>query len=230
LWARIYLPLPPHTKTNTRLPVLLFFHASGFCALSPATPVVHRMCLLWAAKLGVIIVCVKHRLAPEHRLPAAYEDSIAALQWLQAMKSTEPGAVTVDPWLHSHADLSNIFVAGESAGGNIANHVGMWAAAQDGEMQVKGIILLCPFFGGEDRTASEEVGLSRMATALQTDTTWRLALPVGSNRDHPFCNPVGEGTDKSALSSLALPPMLFVIAGLDILRDKELQYCDVLKK
>ncbi|KAH9302755.1 hypothetical protein KI387_014338 [Taxus chinensis] len=213
LWARIYLPPPPHKKT--RLPVLLFFHASGFCSLSPATPVVHSMCLLWAARLGVIIVSVKYRLAPENRLPAAYEDSIAALQWVLAMKTEAGGgAVAVDPWLHSHADLSNIFVAGESAGGNVAHHLGCWVAAQDAKN------------AGADRTPSEARDPGLME---QADIMWRYALPVGSNRDHPFCNPVGEGRE-SAVSTLALPPMLFVIAGLDALLDRLLQYCELLKK
>ncbi|KAH9302735.1 hypothetical protein KI387_014318 [Taxus chinensis] len=225
LWARLYLPQTD--KGEAQLPVLLYFHGGGFCLATPASPVMHRMCLRWAAKLGAIIVSVNYRLTPENRLPAAYEDAIAALQWLHNMKND--GAVG-DPWLRSRADFSKIFVMGESAGGNIAHHVGLWvgAAGMEMGMEIKGMILVYPFFGGEDRMRSEEAAPS-MFRVEQSDVMWRMALPVGSNRDHPFCNPVGEWTE-SADSSVSLSPILFVIAGHDILRDKQLQYCEVLKK
>ncbi|KAH9291298.1 hypothetical protein KI387_043511 [Taxus chinensis] len=193
LWARLYLP--PQTKTNTRLlPVLLYFHGGGFCFLTPANPIIHCMCQLWAAKLDVIIVSVNYRLTPEHRLPAAYHDSIAALQWLQGMKT---GGAVGDPWLHSHADLSKIFLMGEK---RRREHCAS-----------------CGHVGVRSGNGNQGVEVS--------DTLWRLALPLGSNRDHPFCNPVREGTDVT----FPIPPMFFVIAGRDILKDKQLQYCEVLK-
>ncbi|KAH9290742.1 hypothetical protein KI387_034859, partial [Taxus chinensis] len=105
------------------------------------------------------------------------------------------GAVEVDPWFRSHADFCKVFVAGDSAGGNIANHVGIWAAAAaaaagdgDLEVQIKGIILGCPFFGGEERTPSGSHN-SPVFNLEISDTMWRLSLPLGSNKDHPFCNP-----------------------------------------
>ncbi|GLJ22823.1 hypothetical protein SUGI_0430200 [Cryptomeria japonica] len=219
LWARLYLS--PETKN--RLPIVMYFHGGGFCMLSAASTLYHRMCQMWAAKLGVIIVSVDYRLAPEHRLPAAYDDSIAALRWME-----REGAAK-DPWLVSQADFSKIFLAGDSAGGNIAHHVGVWAASKTVEMKIKikGLILLYPFFGGEDRTPSETEKGSSMLTAEGLDSMWRLALPVGCHRDHPYSNPLAEG---ETLCSLDLPPVLCAIGGRDILRDKELEYCEALKK
>ncbi|KAH9309814.1 hypothetical protein KI387_037725 [Taxus chinensis] len=233
MWARIYLPPLTKMNTNTKVPILLYFHASGFCVLSPESPTMHRMCELWAAKLCVIIISVKYRLAPEHRLPAAYHDSIAALKWLQMQTQvvkTDCPATHPIPWLHDYADFSKIFVMGESAGGNIAHYVGMWAAKASAEsekaveIKINGMILLYPFFGGEDRMPSEERGLS-VFKVEQSDALWRLALPMGSNRDHPFRNPIpiGKGSEV-AVSNLSLPPMLFVIGGRDLLRDKTFQY------
>ncbi|KAH9313840.1 hypothetical protein KI387_022467 [Taxus chinensis] len=225
LWTCLYLP---KTKTKSRVPVFLHFHASEFCVLSPDSPAMHRMCHLWAAKLGVIIISVKYRLAPENRLPAAYHDSIAAFKWLEAMKK---GGAVADPWLQSHSDFSKIFVMGESAVGNIVHHLGMWASAEaeNGmEIKIKGMILLYPYFGGEDRMPSEEGGLSRFPLEY-LDAFWRLALPVGSNKDHPFCNPVGKHSEDLD-SGVSIPPMLFVVPGRDMLRDKQLQYCEFPKK
>ncbi|KAH9329423.1 hypothetical protein KI387_001531, partial [Taxus chinensis] len=51
--------------------------------------------------IGAVVVSVNYRLAPEHRLPAAYDDSIEVLQWL---RSSRPQS---DPWLNAYADLNN---------------------------------------------------------------------------------------------------------------------------
>ncbi|GLJ22820.1 hypothetical protein SUGI_0430170 [Cryptomeria japonica] len=103
----------------------------------------------------------ENRLAPEHRLPTAYNDSIAALRWME-----REGAIE-DPSLRSHADFSKIFLAGDSAEGNITHHVGVWAASKSEEIKIKikGLILLYPFFGGEERTPSETEKGSSMLTA-----------------------------------------------------------------
>eukprot|EP01018_Ginkgo_biloba_P009493 Gb_38975 [translate_table: standard] len=82
LWMRLYLP-PLHTP-NHNLPVVLYFHGGGFCCFSPALLFFHRFCLKWADAMGTIIVSVNYRLAPEHCLPTAYGDSIAALEWIRS--------------------------------------------------------------------------------------------------------------------------------------------------
>ncbi|GLJ46798.1 hypothetical protein SUGI_0986960 [Cryptomeria japonica] len=219
LWARLYLP----PETTSKAPILLYYHGGGFCICSPATPVVHRACQMWAATLGALIVSVDYRLAPEHRLPCGYQDSNAALHWLQLQAAA---AESADPWLRSHADFSRVFLVGDSAGGNIAHHVGLWAAGTKLEIEIKGVILMYPYFGGEERTSSEKFS-STVLSLEQSDVLWRLALPVGSNRDHPFSNPLIE---EATISAPDIAPMLFVVAGRDILSDRQLQYCEFLKK
>ncbi|GLJ46805.1 hypothetical protein SUGI_0987050 [Cryptomeria japonica] len=219
LWARLYFPLEMMSKE----PILLYYHGGEFCIFSPATPVVHRACQMWVATLGTLIVLVDYRLAPEHCLPCGYQDSIAALQWLQLQAVV---AESVDPWLRSHADFSRVFLAGDSAGGNIAHHVGLWAAGAKAEIEIKGLILVYPYFGGEERTSSEKESTS-VFSLEQSDVLWRLVFPVGSNKDHPFSNPLIE---EAAVSAADIPPMLFVIAGREILSDRQLQYCEFLQK
>lgn len=235
LWARLYLP-NSSPATPTRLPVILYFHGGGFCLLTPQNSAIHRFCVKWAADAGALIVSVHYRLAPEHRLPAAYDDSVSALQWLHSQSKTREGGERSDPWFDSHADFSKVFLMGESAGGNIVHRLGMWCGRQDwgGDMRIRGLILLYPFFGGEARTASEtreKQGISPF-TLGDSDLMWRLALPTGSNRDHHFCNPVAPQTGALDVWSLGgpLPPTVMVIAGLDILRSKQLEYYELLKK
>ncbi|GLJ46814.1 hypothetical protein SUGI_0987190 [Cryptomeria japonica] len=219
LWARLYLP----PETTSKAPLIMYYHGGGFCIHSPTAPIVHRACQMWAARLGALFVSVNYRLAPEHRLPCAYQDSIAALHWLQLQAVV---AESADPWLGSHADFSRVFLAGDSAGGNIAHHLGLWAAGAKAEIEIKGLILVYPYFGGEERTSSEKEN-SSVFSLEESDALWRLALPVGSNRDHPFSNPL---VDEAVASAPDIPPMLFVIAGHDLLRDRQMNYCEFLKK
>jgi acetyl esterase/lipase len=101
-------------------------------------------------------------------------------------------------------------------------------------MRIRGLILLYPYFGGEARTASETKDRREVPlfTVEDSDLLWRLALPTGSNRDHHFCNPLAPHTGALDVWSLAgtLPPTVMVIGGRDILRDKQLEYCEFLKK
>jgi acetyl esterase/lipase len=138
-----------------------------------------------------------------------------------------------DPWFDTHADFSKVFLMGDSAGGNIAHRLGMWSGGQDwgGDMRIRGLILLYPYFGGEARTASESEERQDIPTFTlkDSDVRWGLALPVGSNRDHHFCNPLAPHEDVWSLEG-PLPPTVMVIGGRDILRDRQLQYCELLKK
>lgn len=121
-------------------------------------------------------------------------------------------------------------MAGDSAGAAIAYS----AAALDmrSPAPVRGLILVQPFFGGEARTTSEK-NLAESAKSALTlaaaDCYWRLALPACSNRDSVWCNPIcDEGMKK--MESSKMPPVLLCVAEMDILRDKNLEFCRALKR
>eukprot|EP01018_Ginkgo_biloba_P014032 Gb_12884 [translate_table: standard] len=229
LWVRLYLP--DVKRCTARLPVMLYFHGGGFCFLSPAFVGAHRLCLKWAAALGVIIVSVNYRLAPEHRLPAAYDDSLAALEWVRSESIKKRNDEALDPWLNSFADFSNVFLMGDSAGGNIVHHLIMSMGEMQGwnPLQIRGALLLQPFFGGQKRTKSEiECPESALVTSSMCDTFWRLSLPTGANRNHPFSNPFCP--ESRSLPDAVLPPVLVFVGGKDCLRDRGLEYCQVLRR
>jgi len=233
LWVRLYLPsshLQQQTEKGRRLPVIVYFHGGGFCVASPALPDFHNFILTLTASVGAIVVSVAYRLAPEHRLPTAYDDCITALQWVSS-HAVEGGDCDHDPWLDSHADLSQVYLLGDSAGGNIAHH----AVARCGgveawsPMRAKGAILVQPYFGAEQHTRSEsECPPDAVLSLEMSEACWRVSLPVGSNRDHPFSNPWSPEAPK--LEEVPLPPLLVAIGGRDMLRDRDRDYCESLKR
>jgi len=232
LWVRLFLPsshLQKQTE-NRRLPLILYFHGGGFCLASPAMPQFHNFSLKLSATVGAVVISVGYRLAPEHRLPAAYDDCITALKWVTS-HAGDGEDFQHDPWLQSYADLSAVYLMGDSAGGNIAHQVvGLRGGVEAwSSIKLRGSILVQPFFGSEQRTRSEKECPPDAVLSLEvSDAFWRLALPLGSNRDHPFSNLWSPGAPK--LEEMSLPPLLVAISGRDILRDRDHEYCNLLKQ
>ncbi|KAH9678112.1 putative carboxylesterase 120 [Citrus sinensis] len=107
---------------------------------------------------------------------------------------------TQEHWLIQYADLSSCFIMGDSGGGNVAYHAALLAAAQVDDLlplKIRGLILLKPFFGGVKRTESElRLANQPILPPSSTDLLWQLALPIGADRDHEYCNPTARGGSK----------------------------------
>ncbi|GFZ18413.1 alpha/beta-Hydrolases superfamily protein [Actinidia rufa] len=140
--VRLFLPTAAGAP-NQKLPVLIYVHGGGFCLGSASSPKFHHFAASLADGANVIAVSVDYRLAPDHPLPIAYEDSWDALKWVFS-HSDGAGA---EPWLNDHADFGRVFVGGDSAGANIANNVAIRAGI-DG-LKFLGLILIHPYFGGK---------------------------------------------------------------------------------
>jgi acetyl esterase/lipase len=84
---------------------LLYLHGGGWTAgsLDSHRPLSARI----AAATGCAVLAVDYRLAPEHPFPAGLDDCVAAYDWLRAHGPA--GA----------APARSVFVAGDSAGGNL---------------------------------------------------------------------------------------------------------------
>ena len=153
----------------------------------------HDFCSNIAIDVNAIIVSVDYRLAPEHRLPAAYDDAVETLHLITTNQ---------DEWLTKYADFSNTFIMGTSAGGNVAYHAGLRVASEVENLQllilIKGLILHQPFFGATQRTESELRLVSDPVLPLfVNDLMWELSLPIGVDRDHEYCNStVGGGSQR----------------------------------
>eukprot|EP00250_Pteridium_aquilinum_P013666 c21493_g1_i1 orf=93-1049(+) len=220
LKARLFLPTS--TPQSPKLPLILFFHGGGFVSLSPSSPGCHTFCTELAIKARSLIISVDYRLAPEHRLPAAFEDGLSSLLWVKAQSlSTDP---LREPWLASHADFTKVFLAGASSGASIAHHVAVQACQQD-VLDIAGLVLVVPFLGGQVRTRSElDLAEGSRFTLEGCDKCWALSLPLGAHRDHPFSNVNMAPHKVWADKSIPWPPSVVVIGGKDILHDRQLEY------
>lgn len=199
LSVRVYLPKAQ--EPSTQLPVLVFIHGGAFLIDSAGTATYHKHVVQLAAAAGVLVVSVTYRLAPEHPLPAAYEDSWAALQW---------AASAQDEWIAEHGDVARLFVAGDSAGANIVHDM-LVRASGDGGPRIEGAILLHPWFGGNAPMEGEPEAAVAANAGL-----WAYVCPgaVGG-ADDPRMNPLAPGAP--ALEKLGCARMLVCAAKQDTL-------------
>lgn len=152
-WLRLFLPRKAldHPSINSKLPLIVYFHGGGFTYYSAASTVVHDFCSKIANDVQAVVASVDYRLAPEHRLPAAYDDAVEALHWIKTCPD--------DDWFREFVDYSSCYLMGNSAGATIAHYAGLRVAEKGHQdlkpMKIQGLILRQPFFGGTRRTDSE---------------------------------------------------------------------------
>ena len=191
--ARLYRP-----DDVPAAPVMVFFHGGGWCI---GTLDSHdSLCRHLARLLSMNVVSVDYRLAPEHVFPAAQDDAYAATRWV------------ADHAAQLHCDASQLMVAGDSAGGNLAI-VSCLRAKEDGWDGIQKQLLLYPVCDARmDSQSYAMFGQIPMLTSEAMAAMWR--------HYHP-------GSPVNALASVAqyedltgLPPAVMVTAELDILRDE----------
>ncbi|KAL1203858.1 putative carboxylesterase [Cardamine amara subsp. amara] len=85
--------------------------------------------------------------------------------------------------------LSNVYLMGTSAGGNLAYNVGIRSADSVADLSPLQIPERCE---SEIRLVNDQV-----CPPIVSDVFWDLCLPVGVDRDHEYSNPtVGGGSEK----------------------------------
>ncbi|CAO2046265.1 unnamed protein product [Urochloa humidicola] len=205
--VRLYLP--PQASSATKLPVVVYVHGGGFVAESAASPHYHRFLNALAASCPALGVSVEYRLAPEHPLPAAYDDCLAALKWTLSSDA--------DPWLAAHGDLTRVFLAGDSAGANICHHLAMHPDIK----ALKGAVMIHPWFWGSEAVGEEpsDPAFRAMGAGL-----WFFSCPGATSMDDPRMNPMAPGAP--SLGALACERVLVCAAEGDFLRWRGRAYAE----
>lgn len=203
--VRIFMPT--NTRPGQKLPLLVHYHGGGFCIASALDAVTKKFLTSLVSKADIIAISVEYRLAPEYPLPIAYEDSYSGLEWV-ASHSNGSGP---DPWMNEYADLSRVFLVGESAGANIAHNVAVRAGANGlPGLKIVGVIIVHPFFVGKE-----------------TDEMYKFLCPTSSGRDDdPRLNPAVDPN----LKKMACDRVMVFVAENDGLRNRGEAYYEALGK
>ncbi|GAA3606128.1 alpha/beta hydrolase [Agrococcus terreus] len=161
-----------------------------------------------AAELGIRVVSVDYRLAPEHPFPAPLDDLAAAWTGLVAEAAGAPVAI-----------------GGQSAGGGLAAALAQRVLAEGGP-QPAAQLLLCPML--DDRTAADR-SLDAVDHAVWRNSSnllgWRALLghEPGAERTAPFAVPA------RADDLAGLPPTWIGVGDVDLFHDEDVAYAERLR-
>ena len=186
--ARIIRPVSgPITGT------LVYYHGGGWVVGDLDSHEAHAIRL--ANEAGVVVLNVDYRLAPEHRFPAAIDDAEAALAWAAANLDRLGGAG------------KPLAVGGDSAGGNLAAAVGLYA--RDHGIALAAQLLIYPATDLSDKPGPERMYLG--------DDGARKALD-------PRASPLRAATLKG------LAPVIIGVGPYDFLYQDNLAYARRLRE
>ncbi|XP_037495599.1 2-hydroxyisoflavanone dehydratase [Jatropha curcas] len=202
--ARIFLP--KLQNSDQKLPLLFYIHGGGFSMLSAFSPQYHNYCSALSNEANVLVVSIEYGLFPTRPIPACYEDSWAALQWV-ASHVNRNGP---EQWLNDYVDFEKVFIGGDSAGGNISHTLAFRIGSiglPDG-VNVVGVILVHPYFGG-----------------TEDDHMWLYMCQDNKGLDDPRMNPPVED-----IAKLGCEKLLIFVAEKDHLNTVGKNYYEKLQK
>jgi len=194
----------PEGIEKSKCAAYLHIHGGGYILGSPEGSDLQN--LVTASKLGIVILSVDYRLAPENPIPAPLDDCYAALSWLH--ENSERLSI----------DRSRIGIGGESAGGGLAASLAI-KARDLGQYNICYQSLTYPML--DDRTGScENPGDPLVGEFVWTREfniyAWNSYLK-GSNREAPQVPARLERFDD-------LPPTWMFTVSLDLFRDENIRY------
>jgi acetyl esterase/lipase len=120
--------------TTERGPGFLWIHGGGYVIGTAAQD--DALCRHFAEELGIVVVAVDYRLAPEHPFPVPLHDCYDALAWMARQPSVDP---------------DRLAVGGGSAGGGLAAALAL-LVRERGEFRPTLQLLSYPML--DDRTAN----------------------------------------------------------------------------
>src|SRR5205823_1720938 len=166
-----------------------------------------------SAGAEALVASVDYRMGPEHRFPAAVEDSFAALEWVH----THAQSLGADP--------SRIGVHGDSAGANLAAVVAL-LARDAGHPKLLLQSLVYPV--ADYRLVGDSYDKYAQGCGLLTKAA------MGWFRDH-YLRTTADAEDWraspiKAASFTGVAPAIVVTAECDVLHDEGQRYADALRR
>ncbi|MFH0766890.1 MAG: alpha/beta hydrolase [Bacillota bacterium] len=192
-----------------KAPGLLYIHGGGFQI--QGTPVHERLIANIIRETKHKAVYVNYHLSPKYPFPTALEDCYHALLWMK-----------------EHADFlgidtSELAVAGDSAGGNLATGVALLARDRKGP-HIHKQMLLYPVLDVKQQTESMKAYYDApMWNASLNKSMWEIYLKNGDFGMLEYASP-------SLADVTGLPETYIETADYDCLRDEGILYAKRLKE
>ncbi|WP_422742983.1 alpha/beta hydrolase [Mycobacterium sp. WMMD1722] len=184
-------------------PALLWIHGGGYIIGTAAQD--DELCRRFSRELGITVVSVDYRLAPEHPYPVPLEDCYRALIWLTALPSV---------------DADRVAIGGASAGGGLAAALALLARDR-GEVSPAAQLLVYPMI--DDRTVDRD----------DLDNPGHRLWNQSSNR-FGWTAYLGDADRNVAVPArredlAGLPPAWIGVGTLDLFHDEDLAYAERLR-
>ena len=187
-------------------PCVYWIHGGGMVIGDRFTNI--ELPLEWVDLLGVTLISVEYRLAPQHQGTALVDDCYAGLAWV----GKHAGDLGIDP--------GRIVVGGGSAGGGLAAGVTLMARDRK-DPEVFGQLLICPMLDHRNVTVSSEQydGDDALWSQTMNEFGWRCLLGDTPDDEVPaYVSPALAG-DLSGL-----PPAYIDAGSAEVFRDEDVAY------
>jgi acetyl esterase len=206
LRLRIYRP---GGNVARLLPAILYLHGGGWVIGSLEG--YDRPCRYFSARSGCALVAVDYRLAPEHKFPAAVDDSVAAFRWLAA----NAVSLGIDP--------ARIVVGGDSAGATLSTVIAGLLRGEPRPPCLQWLIYPATDMACDSPSYSS-VGEGFLLTKADMEWVRGLYLNDEGEIGDPRVSPL------RAADLAGLPPALVYTAGFDPLRDEGQAYAEKMRE
>ncbi|MFT3965305.1 MAG: alpha/beta hydrolase [Sphingobium sp.] len=185
---------------------LLWIHGGGYLIGAAKQDDLH--CAATARELGILVVSVDYRLAPENPFPAPLDDCHQGWTWMQAQALV----LGIDPL--------RIAIGGQSAGGGLA--AGLVQRIHDeGGPQPAAQWLFCPMI--DDRTAADR-RLDGIGHRLWTNRNNRTGWSAYLGREPGLPDPPPHAVPARRLDLSGLPPAWIGVGDIDLFHEEGRAY------
>lgn len=192
-------------RSDQPVPAVVNIHGGGFSSGSIfyGDTGAARM----ARDLGVVVVDVEYRLAPEHPAPAAVEDCYATLVWLHEQAA------------RLGVDAERVALSGGSAGGGIAAGLALYARDHGGPAVCFQSLMIPELDHRLDTPSMRQFDDTPLWNNRAAEQSWRWYLGGASGADvSPYASP------SIAEDVSGLPPAYISAMEYDPLRDEAIHY------
>ena len=215
--CRYYLPrlqaqISSFEGNETEFPICIYYHGGGFVLGTLESA--HPFCMNMVERIGIPMISVGYRLAPEFPCPAAANDCFSVFKYF---------ATTPSVMLNNEVRIDNksIVLIGDSAGGNLTLVVSIMARNAGLASNIKIQLPLCPTtdlrlspFDENIYDSYKKYSTGYWLTGESMAWFRDSYAPTDEIRNTFYASPI------TTEDLNGLPPTLFVTESHDVLRDE----------